>query len=214
MVGQGLIRRLGGAGRKLTQSVTGGEALPSLHDAATRALAIRSDSAAAAADPEFSSLVLAGDAARDNRDWGGAENQYFRALERHPFQSGYRIQYAHMAKEQGKFELAELHYRSAVAEGAPSYFVDEHLAFVAQRNGSSFVRSGEVDLNVSELEAPPTAYDISTLAWLLWHMNEVDPVQGLRLIRTCRTNQDLLIAMTADERFVRRNALFLEMLRG
>ncbi|KAB7648370.1 hypothetical protein [Polymorphobacter fuscus] len=183
-------------------------------DAATRAEAIHLDHIGAATDSEFQTLAASADSARDARRWADAEYHYWRALELYPFHSGYRIQYAHVIKEQGKLDWAEVHYRSAVAEGAQSSLVDEHLLFVAQRNGATFARDSKLDLEVAQFEAPPTFHDIQTLAWLFWHHSEINAHDALAVLRACASNRDVALAMIRHPRFVEHNRSFLEIMRG
>lgn len=68
-------------------------------------------------DESFTTAVQAGDKARDMRNWGDAEFQYWRALSLYPKHMGYRVQYAHVLKEAGKYLDAEVHYRHAFSQG-------------------------------------------------------------------------------------------------
>lgn len=183
-------------------------------DASTRAMAISHDHAGAAIDPEFQKLVTQADAARDLGRWGEAEYFYWRALEIYPFHSGYRIQYAHAIKEQVKLDWAEVHYRSALAEGAEEQLVGEHLLFVAHRNSAEYTPKPERNLNVAPLDAPPTFHDVQTFAWLCWHDAEINANDALAMMRLCATNRDVVLAMANHDRFIERNRPFLEILRS
>ena len=216
-----LIRKLGGVkAADLTIDVDVDVVMPETmplktrFDASTRGEAISHDHAGAALDPEFQTLAAQGDAARDLGRWGEAEYYYWRALELYPFHSGYRIQYAHVIKEQGKLDWAEVHYRSALAEGAEEELVREHLLFVATRNRADYAPRLQRDLNVAPFDAPPAFHDVQTLAWLIWHDAEINAIDALALMRQCETNRDVVWAMTGHDRFVERNRPFLEILRG
>ena len=212
-----LIRKLGAA-KPMKAVIDGASSAPSQirtrFDAVVRAEAIHLDHAGAALDPTFQALAAQADAARDAGHWGEAEYYYWRALELYPFHSGYRIQYAHVIKEQGKFDWAEVHYRSALAEGADAEQIKEHLLFVARRNCVDYVPRPPRDLGVAPLEAPPSFHDIQTFAWLFWHDAEINAVETLALMRRCESNRDVVLAMTGQDRFVERNRPFLEILRG
>lgn len=212
-----LVRKLGGT-KSAKTDIAIEESEPVLiktrFDAATRAEAIHLDHTGAATDLEFIKLAAQADAARDVRHWGEAEFHYWRALELYPFHSGYRVQYAHVIKEQGKIDWAEVHYRSALAEGAEADLVEEHLQFVARRNRAVYVPRVQLDLNVAPLDAPPTFHDVQTFAWLCWHDAEINANDALAMMRECPTNRDVLLAMTSHDRFVERNRPFLEILRG
>jgi hypothetical protein len=88
-------------------------------------------------DPEFVALVHEADQARNMRNYGRAMSAYSAALTLYPLQAGYRVQLAHMYKEEGRFEDAELHYRSAAALGVEVEHVREHLSWTATRNEAS-----------------------------------------------------------------------------
>lgn len=216
-----LVRKLGGAKAPDLTIDADVDVVPSepvqlktRFDASTRGEAISHDHAGAALDPEFQTLAAQADAARDLSRWGEAEYFYWRALELYPFHSGYRIQYAHVIKEQGKLDWAEVHYRSALAEGAEEELVGEHLLFVARRNRADYAPRLQLDLNVAPFDAPPAFHDVQTLAWLCWHDAEINSNDALAMMRECATNRDVLLAMTRHERFVERNRPFLEILRG
>lgn len=218
---QKLVRKLGGTrAADLTIDVDVDAVVPETvplktrFDASTRGEAIFHDHAGAALDPEFQTWAAQADAARDLGRWGEAEYYYWRSLELYPFHSGYRVQYAHVIKEQGKLDWAEVHYRSALAEGAEEELVGEHLLFVARRNRVDFAPRLQLDLNVAPLDAPPAFYDLQTLAWLIWCDAEINSFDALALMRQCETNRDVVLAMARHDRFVERNRPFLEILRG
>jgi hypothetical protein len=163
-------------------------------------------------DEPFSDHVARADAARDRGDWVTAEHEYAGGLRRFPLHWGYCIQYAHAIKEQQHHARAELWYRSAVAMGAPPDMVDQHLAFVAQINGSAFVRGGMPKLDVPPMAAPPTAHDIR----LLGELTRVPGLTGedlaLCLIRTAPDNRAVLLHMLDMPDFAHINRAFLAVL--
>lgn len=183
-------------------------------DVLTRAEAVGLDHAGAATSSEFQKLAAAADDARDLRDWAAAEFLYWQALELYPFHSGYRIQYAHVIKEQGKHDWAEVHYRSALAEGAAPDLVDEHLRFSARQNHFNYAPRPTPRLDVAPLDAPASFHDIQMLAWLFWHDANVNSYDTLDLMRECESNREVAIRMTQHDRFTERNRPFLEMLRN
>ncbi|WP_284948087.1 glycosyltransferase family 4 protein [Acidisoma cladoniae] len=81
------------------------------------------------------SLRSKGDAARDARDWAGAEKAYRDFLSSKPDDAAIWVQYGHILKEQDKSSDAERAYRKAVAlrpdDGDPSL----HLAHLLKRMG-------------------------------------------------------------------------------
>jgi tetratricopeptide (TPR) repeat protein len=165
-------------------------------------------------DERFRDAVGQADAARDRGDWVTAQHEYGQALHLFPLHWGYCIQYAHAIKEQGLYPKAEVWYRSAVALGAPGEMVDEHLVFVAQRNGVAFVRQGTIDLDVPPLLAPPTIHDIRVLGRLARVPGLAGEELGLTLLREARDNRAVLMRMIAMPEFARSNRAFLDILRG
>ena len=171
----------------------------------------------ASEDEEFQALVASADAARDAGATRDAEHLYFRALELFPLHPGYRVQYAHALKDQENFAAAEVHYRSALAAGAPVADVSRHLQFVMQRQGHvapppppapAAAAAGDPML------AAPTLLDLTTLAWLFWQAGGIGDDDALRLLRTCPTCQDVAVAMTRDPRFASANRDFLSLLKA
>lgn len=182
-------------------------------DVATRAEAISLDHAGADASLEFKALAAAADRSRDDRNWGEAEFLYWQALELFPLHSGYRVQYAHVIKEQGKYDWAEVHYRSALAEGAAANLVDEHLQFCTRQNHFKYAPLAPYDFAVSPFHAPPSFHDLQTLAWVFWHDSEINSHDALFFMRECQSNREVVLRMTEHDRFLSNNRPFLEMLR-
>jgi hypothetical protein len=198
-------------GRKRVSNGTRAEGAE--NDSLTRGALIALQAAAAAEDTQFRSLIAEGDKARDARDWPQAEYSYWRALQLYPYHQGYRVQYAHMLKERHDFIGAELHYRSALALGMPVEDIKQHLEFTAGRNGFRLKQLPTFDLMVSGIAAPPTARDIEALAYIFFH-RPLGPEESLKLIRECKDNKSVALTLIADDRLVRANLPFLEMLRN
>ncbi len=109
------------------------EAGPASARAAQVALAMTE----AGLDAAFHGLVAEADAARDRRQWDIAEYLYWRALSLHPLHPGYRVQYGHALKEQGKLADAEVAYRSAWALGEQGEDLHRHIMHVAGLQGDA-----------------------------------------------------------------------------
>jgi hypothetical protein len=179
----------------------------------TRAEQIAMTLEQACADDRFCECIAQADAARDSGDWAVAAREYANALRQFPLHWGYCIQYAHTVKEQGLHPLAEAWYRSAVALGAPAGMVDEHLAFVARKNGAAFVRRGMPDLAVPPMQAPPTIHDIRLLAELTRVPGMGGEDLALDILRNLPDNRAVLVRMLAMPAFARANRLLLDILR-
>lgn len=187
------------------------------HDAASlsRYDIVASEIAKAAQDEVFRHLVVNGDDARDRCEWAEAEMFYSQALQLYPYHPGYRVQQAHMRKEQHKFQEAELSYRSALALGADGRDIKQHLDFVTERNGYPAAAIVPCNLAVPSMDAPPSVVDIEILSFLLFHDGDAVSVwDALGLIRQCPTNRDAALALIGEDRFIRANKAFLQMLRN
>jgi tetratricopeptide (TPR) repeat protein len=91
-------------------------------------------------DDEFCLTIQTADAARDNRNWGEAEFHYWRALELFPDHAGYRVQYAHVLKEGGKFLDAEVHYRCAFSQGETGPDISSFIEYTQSKRGGQWSR--------------------------------------------------------------------------
>lgn len=169
---------------------------------------------AAAQDEEFRNLTAEADAARDAGRWEAAERAYERALAIYPLHFGYRIQHAHMCKEQGRFGEAEIGYRDALTLGARTADVAAHLAFVAGRQG----HSGDAPVAAGAVSGPmgeaPCVVDIEALGYVLWRDTHLSHHDVLALLRACATCDAVAARMIADERFSQRNGPFLALMEA
>lgn len=182
--------------------------------ALTRAEEIERQLKRAVKDSRFKALVREGDLARDSQNWAAAEHSYMRGLALYPFHPGYRAQYAHMLKEQGKFAAAEAHYRSAFATGCPIEDVKPHLAFATAQNGGRLEALDTPNFAVTALKAPPTMFDIEALALVFFHdSGAISLNEAALLMRRHRTNEQVALALLLEDRFLRLNLPFLHLLQ-
>jgi len=175
------------------------------------ALALR----AAAHDLGFQRIIEEADLARDAREWTEAGELYREALRAYPDHYGYVVQYAHCLKEQGQFAEAECHYRSALALGARRSDVDEHLIFVATRQGypANFAGDSEAPAADGEpLDAPPTMADVELAIFLLLGREPALP-EIVQLMRSHRSLRSLIVAIIEEGSFVSANARLLSSAR-
>ena len=160
-------------------------------------------------------LVVDGNLARDAGKWIEAGELYREALRAYPDHYGYVVQYAHCLKEHGQFAEAECHYRSALALGARRSDVDEHLIFVATRQGfpTNFVGDSEApSVDGNPLDAPPTKADVELVVFLLLGRGP-DLAEIVQLMRKHRNLQSLIGAIVEDRAFVLANARLLSTAR-
>jgi tetratricopeptide (TPR) repeat protein len=175
------------------------------------ALALR----AAGQDLGFQRIIEEADLARDAKEWMEAGELYREALRAYPDHYGYVVQYAHCLKEQGKFAEAECHYRSALALGARRSDVDEHLIFVATRQGypANFAGDGEApSVDGEPLDAPPTKANIELIVFLLLG-REPALAEIVQLMRTHRSLRSLIVAIVGEGPFVSANLRLLSSAR-
>ncbi len=156
----------------------------------------------ALADDRFRMLVQEGDWKRDARDWAAAEARYADALKLHPYQRSYWVQHAHVAKEGGHFQRAEISYRTACALGEPAADVAEHLGFVMMRQGldpgAAPIRSYHKGPNATQAPGRP---DVAALCRLLWNGMEPDEFELAAMLRRHGTCDELVFALIGDQRF-------------
>jgi len=175
------------------------------------ALALR----AATQDLGFQRIIEEADLARDAKEWIGAGELYREALRAYPDHYGYVVQYAHCLKEQGRFAEAECHYRSALALGARRSEVDEHLIFVATRQGypANFAGDSEApSLDGDPLDAPPTRADVELVVFLLLG-HEPALAEIVQLMRSHRSLRSVIAAIVEEGSFVSANARLLSTAR-
>lgn len=171
---------------------------------------------AAELDEEFRRYVSEGDQARDARNWGRAEFDYWRALALYPLHCGYMVQYAHCLKEQGKFADAEIYYRSALALGAPARDVADHLVYAAHQQGyygSVPLASADLPTNPLSPTSLPTNFDIEQIALFLTGQRSLTVAVRLELLRRCRTLNDVIKSLIGSPEFGRANHLLLLLLK-
>lgn len=175
---------------------------------------IDSSQAAALADPLFRDLIIRADAARDNRDWKRAADNYGEALRLFPFERSYWTQLGHAVKEQGVFADAEVYYRTALAYGAPELDVLPHARFVlAQQCVSEDRFPFRIQDGNAAARQVPGGPDVTAYSRLLWGALSVDVPDTLALLRISSTCDDLVAAMVRDPRFERANRVWLELVR-
>ncbi len=153
-------------------------------------------------DERFTMLVQDGDLHRDARRWAEAEAAYGAALALYPYQRSYWVQHAHAAKEQGRFAVAEVSYRSAGALGEPLPDVREHLDFVVARQGDDPAQWPLREYVPGSAAAQtPALSDVRLLALLVWGTDEVEAAEARDLLRRHDSCDALLAAMIGDPRF-------------
>jgi tetratricopeptide (TPR) repeat protein len=175
------------------------------------ALALR----AAAQDLGFQRIIEEADLARDAGEWTAAGELYGEALRAYPDHYGYVVQFAHCLKEQGQFAEAECHYRSALALGARRSDVDEHLIFVATRQGYPANFAGETgapSVDGDPLDAPPTKADVELVVFLLLE-REPALAEIVQLLRLHRSLRSLIVAIVEESSFVSANVDLLSSAR-
>lgn len=171
---------------------------------------------------DFRRWISDADSARDRHDLAASEFAYWQALKLFPLHAGYRVQYAHMLKDQGKYLDAVIHYCFALATGAPQFDVEEHLLFAAHRAGTP-ANSWQVqqlaaawtnfERTEDDWDAPPVEKDYVDFARLFWgNTGLVTPLMLRSYVLECRTRRALFLALLADPETLRHNRQFFVMM--
>lgn len=118
----------------------------------------------------------------------------------------------HQAAEQ--WGLAEVALRTAHAYGASAASLRRDLVEVLGRQGTSLIAYPLPKRNeVSGPQRSPGAPDISALAKLAWHIDEVSHRDMLELMRRCGSMDRALAAIIKDSKFAKANLPWLSVLR-
>jgi tetratricopeptide (TPR) repeat protein len=178
---------------------------------------------AAQKDDVFQGLVHEADRLRDDRKFSQAEGYYAQALKIFPLHSGYRVQFAHSLKEQGRQIEAIAQYAFALATGAPLPDVAQHILFCA--------REAEVPLTLANVErlarawihfkrssnlwdAPPIESDFIEFAQLLWgNSGLINAALVTRYFPKCVTRKALFIAFLESPETPRANPQLFKLLQ-
>lgn len=188
-----------------------------------RSIAVKATLSLATSHREFMALAREGDELRDTRNFAPAQLAYFKALLHLPLHHGYRVQYAHMLKEQEKYSDAVLQYWYALNLGAPTPTVHEHLLFAAARAGvpvstTHIARSSEAWANAAQTNdpwaLPPYESDLFDFADLFWGSRaHLDNKRIFLYLAECSTRKDLLLAYIRAPETARSNRPLLIMLK-
>ena len=166
---------------------------------------------AANQDSDCKHLIESADHARDSGYWATAAELYSEALRAYPDHFGYMVQYAHCLREQGRFALAECYYRSALALGASLPDVDEHLVFVATRQGFRATFAPEDNRRScggDALDAPPAMADVEIIVFLLLGRKPA-LAEVVKLLREQTSIRGLIRVISEADSFVWANAHLL-----
>lgn len=187
-----------------------------------RIAAIRLTLAAANHHVDFQALTHEADLLRDQGRSPEAEYKYWQALQLFPLHPGYRVQYAHMLKEQQKYLDAYLQYSFALGAGAPTHDVSEHLLFAAGHAGLIVTPNDvgrvsgawqKAEQTLDDWDVPPLHCDFVDFAKLLWgNVGMVTPQLLQRYLITCATRKRTFIALLESEETLRGNRLFFAMM--
>lgn len=193
-----------------------------INSGSDRISAVRLTSKVALGNDEFVAMTKEGDLQRDTHSFASAEFSYFKALRLFPLHNGYRVQYAHMLKEQAKFADAVIQYWFALNIGAPQADVEEHLLFAARRAdlpvGPAHIAQSAAawaiaEQTTDEWAMPPFETDFNDFADIFWgsrgYLNEP---RLLDFLITCSTRKELFLAFLKAPETARHNRQLLLML--
>ena len=169
----------------------------------------------------FRRLVAHADAMRNAKQLHDAEDAYASALKLFPFHGNYRVQLAHMLKDQGKYTESFVQYCFALGSGAPKYDVEEHLRFVTEKLQVNF---GEVNvrnlvnswdrakLSCDNWDAPPLEIDFRWFARLFWgDEGVITPAFMQSYLVKCTTRKALFLSLLRAPETLRHNRAFFVM---
>lgn len=183
--------------------------------AQTRKQLIDTTNTTALHDEKFFNLVLEGHLRGEEKKWDEAKAGYASALELYPFQGSYWTQWAHMVKDGGDPELAEMGYRTACAFGESTSEVGEFLDFVLKRQKRFPAEHPLVGLTSGPAnEQPSTIPDLTLFAIAAWGQEEVKREELISLMREHPHCDGLFAAVIEDERFAKFHADWLEADEG
>jgi len=181
----------------------------------TRKQLIQTTNSTAQHDERFLNLVLEAHMRSQDQNWDAAKAAYDAAFELYPFHGGYWAQWAHVVKEGGDFELAEIGYRTACALGQSVGEIEEFFDFTLKRqerfppeNPLVGVKSGATH------EQAPSIPDLTLLARLVWGEEQVTREETITLVRSHIDLDSLFAALLSDERFSRFHAAWLNDAMG
>lgn len=187
---------------------------------ADRRLAVEATLRLASTDLEFVEFIRAGDLARDAGNWERGEYNYWKALQIYPLHRGYKVQYAHCLKEQGKYYDAELRYREALALGERSGDLIRHLRFIAEMSGHS-VSGATLDSIAAYWEGgepyvplgvPAIGSDIAACGDLLLGRSAWSASEACHLMDQCPRLHQVVRAMMKRPEFVQANRELLTLI--
>jgi hypothetical protein len=171
---------------------------------------------------EFRRLSNDADRCRDRHQFLEAEHAYWQALQIFPLHGGYRVQYAHMLKDQQKYADAFVNYCFALSVGAPLHDVQEHLLFAAHRahfqaaaaDVERLARAwNKAEQSANDWDAPPIYNDFFDLARLFWGNTGLLTVPFMQpYLLKCTTRKSLFISLLRSEETLRHNRLFFVMM--
>lgn len=188
-----------------------------------RVTAVHATLQEAARHPQFGALVRRADNLRDERKFPEAEAAYKQGLNLFPLHRGYRVQYAHTLKEQQDCAGAYAHYCFALAVGAPTFEVEEHLLFSARQTGIE-VDSNDVERLASawiaaertldDWHVPPIESDFIAFARLIWgNAGLVTPALLQSCLLRCVTRKELFIYLLGEPATLHQNQRLFAILK-
>ncbi|WP_366519518.1 ABC transporter ATP-binding protein [uncultured Erythrobacter sp.] len=161
-------------------------------------------------DEKFFNKVLEAHMRGEEKKWDEARDGYASALEIYPFQGSYWTQWAHMVKDGGDPELAEMGYRTACAFGESTGEVDEFFTHVLKKQKRFPPVNPLVGLTPGPAhEQPSTIPDVNLLAIAAWGQEDVGREELIALMREHPKCDSLFACLVEDERFAKFHAEWL-----
>lgn len=189
--------------------------------AISRAEAVKLTIRASSLHENFRQLISQADAMRDSKQLSEAEGAYVAALRLFPLHGNYRVQLAHMLKDQGKYTAAFVEYCFALGSGAADYDVEEHLRFVANKLQNHPTQTESImdawkrmQITGDDWDAPPIEQDFKWFARLLWGDEGILTYAFMHnYLLKCSTRKSLFLALIAAPETIRSNRRFFIMMK-
>ncbi|WP_367276288.1 ATP-binding cassette domain-containing protein [uncultured Erythrobacter sp.] len=153
-------------------------------------------------DEAFANLTMEAHVRAQEKKWGEARLAYEQAFELYPFHGAFWAQWAHVVKEAGDLELAEVGYRSSCALGESVGEMNEFFSGVVKKLKRDPSERPLMALRDGPTyHQPPSIPDLQLFARACWGVENVGRGDILALLGRCDSCDGLLAAMIEDDRF-------------
>ncbi|MEM1051511.1 MAG: ABC transporter ATP-binding protein [Pseudomonadota bacterium] len=155
-------------------------------------------------DEAFANFTMEAHVRAQEKKWGEARLAYEQAFELYPFHGAFWAQWAHVVKEGGDLELAEMGYRTSCALGESVGEMNEFFDSVLKRLKRDPAERPLMALSDGPAHQQPASIpDLTLLARACWGLDSVGRGDLLALLSSYDSCDELLAAMIKDDRFAK-----------